>query len=80
MASFASIALRGGARMPSICLGCWKIPRAACADAVYSALADGYRHLDCAADYNNEKEVGLGIKRAIDAGLLRREELLANCG
>ncbi len=75
MASFASVALRGGARMPSIGLGCWKIPRAACADAVYNALAAGYRHLDCAADYGNEKEVGLGIKRALGAGLLKREEL-----
>lgn len=74
-ASFASVALRGGARMPSVGLGCWKIPKAACADAVFSALAQGYRHLDCAADYGNEKEVGAGIRRALEGGVLKREEL-----
>jgi len=74
-APFASIALRGGARMPSLGLGCWKIPRAVCADAVYTALVAGYRHLDCAADYANEREVGAGIKRALEGGVLTREEL-----
>ena len=29
----------------------------------------GYRHIDCAMDYGNEKEVGLGIRRAIDEGV-----------
>lgn len=32
-----------------------------------------FRHLDCAADYGNEKEVGAGIKAAIAAGLVKRE-------
>ena len=71
--SFASVALRGGARMPSLGLGLWKIPKAACADAVHSALVAGFRHLDGACDYGNEREVGEGIKRAIDAGVLKRE-------
>jgi len=35
----------------------------------------GYRHLDCACDYGNEAEVGQGIRRAIDEGLVTREEL-----
>ena len=33
------------------------------------------RHLDCACDYGNEVEVGLGIARAIDEGLVTREDL-----
>ena len=74
-AAAASIALRGGARMPALGLGCWKIARDVCADAVYSALKAGYRHLDCACDYGNERQVGAGIKRAVDEGVLKRDEL-----
>ena len=51
----ASVALRGGARMPALGLGLWKIPKAACADAVYAAIKAGYRHLDSACDYGNER-------------------------
>jgi len=42
---------------------------------VFSVIKAGYRHLDCAADYGNEKEVGAGIRRAIEAGLIKREDL-----
>lgn len=34
-----------------------------------------YRHLDCASIYDNEVEVGQGIRRAIDEGLVKREDL-----
>ncbi len=45
------------------------------ADTVVAAISAGYRHLDCAADYGNEVEVGQGIARAIKEGLVKREEL-----
>lgn len=64
-----------GKTMPGVGLGLWKIDRAQAADAVYAAIAAGYRHLDSAADYGNEKEVGAGIARAIADGLCTREEL-----
>ena len=54
--------------MPAVGLGLWKIERDATADAVYAAIDAGYRHLDSAADYGNEREVGEGITRAIAAG------------
>jgi len=75
MADVATVKLRGGARMPAIGLGVWKIARAACADAVYGAIKLGYRCIDSACDYGNERETGAGIKRAIDEGLVKREEL-----
>lgn len=56
-------------------LGLWKIPLADCADTVYNAIKVGYRHLDSACDYGNEREVGQGIARAIEDGLCRREDL-----
>ena len=61
--------------MPVVGLGLWKIDPANGAQAVYDAIKAGYRHLDSAADYGNEAEVGEGIKRAIDDGLCTREAL-----
>ena len=71
----ATVALRGGARMPAIGLGVWKVAKAACADAVYAAIKLGYRLIDSACDYGNERETGAGIKRALAEGIVTREEL-----
>ena len=61
--------------IPPVGFGLWKIPKDQCASAVYQAIKSGYRHLDSASDYGNEKEVGDGIKRAIDDGLCSRDDL-----
>ena len=42
--------------IPSIGFGLWKIPESTCADVVYEAVKQGYRHFDSASDYGNEKE------------------------
>ena len=68
-------ALGASKTIPAVGYGCWKVPKDICADIVEAAIKSGYRHLDCAADYGNEKEVGQGIKRAIDAGIVKREDL-----
>ena len=65
----------GQASMPAVGLGLWKIDPNDVAQAVYDAIKVGYRHLDSAADYGNEAEVGAGIARAIGDGLCTREEL-----
>ena len=65
----------GTSSMPAVGLGLWKIDPSNVAQTVYEAIKTGYRHLDSAADYGNEAEVGAGIKRAIDDGLCTREEL-----
>jgi D-xylose reductase len=62
-------------KLPPIGFGFWKVAPEAAADTAYAAIKAGYRHLDCAADYGNEAEVGAGIRRAIDEGLVTREEL-----
>jgi len=67
--------LRTGNKLPNVGLGLWKMPKDVAADAVYNAIEAGYRLLDGACDYGNEKEVGAGIKRALDAGLCKREDL-----
>ena len=42
---------------------------------VYNAIKAGYRLLDGAGDYGNEKEAGEGVRRAIADGLVKREDL-----
>ncbi|KAG8954938.1 NAD(P)H-dependent D-xylose reductase (XR) [Tulasnella sp. 424] len=61
--------------MPLVGFGLWKVTKATCADTVVAALKAGYRLLDCAGDYGNEKEAGEGLKRAIAEGIVKREEL-----
>ena len=68
-----SFTLTSGDRMPAVGLGLWKIPKDVCDKVVYDAIKTGYRCLDSACDYGNEKEVGKGIKRAIDDGVVKRE-------
>jgi len=55
--------------------GFWKVSTEECEEVCYQAIAAGYRRLDCACDYGNEKEVGCGIARAIVDGLVTREDL-----
>ena len=64
-----------GQMMPAVGLGLWKLDVNDVADTVYTAIKNGYRHLDSAADYGNEVQVGEGIARAIADGLCLRDEL-----
>ena len=56
------LALTSGDSMPSLGFGCWKISTKDAKQAVYSAIKSGYRCIDEACDYGNEKEAGEGIK------------------
>lgn len=56
--------LNTGAKIPAVGFGTWQAAPGEVEAAVTTALKAGYRHLDCAAIYCNEKEVGLGIKKS----------------
>jgi len=64
-----------GSKMPAVGLGLWKIDKDTTADVVCDAIEIGYRHLDSAADYGNEEEVGRGIAMALEKELCTRDEL-----
>ena len=61
--------------MPCIGLGFWKMPNKLCEYVVHEAIKIGYRCIDEAYNYGNEIECGLGIKKAISEGIVKREEM-----
>ena len=64
--------LHNGVMIPAIGFGTWQVPDGEiCYNAVANALRSGYRHIDTAKAYNNEKSVGRAVK---DSGL-RRDEI-----
>jgi 2,5-diketo-D-gluconate reductase A len=66
-----TIPLNDGNRIPQIGLGTWPLSDAEVAPVVVTAVEAGYRHIDTAARYGNERGVGQGIR---DSGI-RREDL-----
>jgi diketogulonate reductase-like aldo/keto reductase len=60
-----------GAKIPAIGLGTWELRGRTCARLVEQALKLGYRHIDTAQAYENEREVGEGLR----ASRIRRDEL-----
>jgi diketogulonate reductase-like aldo/keto reductase len=58
----APVVLSNGARIPLIGLGTWDLRGKSCARMVEQALSLGYRHIDTAAMYRNEDEVGEGLR------------------
>jgi alcohol dehydrogenase (NADP+) len=61
--------------MPIVGLGTWLLSKREAYGVVYEAIKMGYRHIDCAHLYENEKEIGRAVKDCISEGIVKREEL-----
>ena len=64
-----------GIEMPMMGLGTWNSLGDAVKSSVKTALDVGYRHIDTAFLYENEKEIGEALKEYFDSGKLKREEV-----
>lgn len=69
------ITLNNGVKIPQLGFGVYQIPKEETKEAVYQAIKIGYRLIDTAILYGNEKETGEGIQKAILEGIVSREEL-----
>jgi len=66
----AHAVLNDGNRMPWLGLGAYTLRGKSCSRATAHALATGYRHIDTAAFYGNEQEVGRAVR---ESGIARDE-------
>lgn len=69
------LALTSGDKMPMLGVGLWQLKPENTENTVYNAIKLGYRMLDSAELYANEKETGLGLAKAINEGIVKREDM-----
>ena len=70
-----TVLLNSGYEMPIIGLGTWTLTNEQAENSVYHALKTGMRLIDTARYYRCEAGVGQGLQRAIDEGIVTREEV-----
>jgi diketogulonate reductase-like aldo/keto reductase len=68
-----TLTLPNGVAIPKLGLGTWMIEDGAAAEAVQAAIGLGYRHIDTAQAYGNERGVGEGIRKS---GIAREDIFL----
>ena len=67
--------LNNNTTIPALGLGTWKSNRNEVQNAVSEAVRIGYRHIDCAPIYENEKEIGNGLAPLLKGGMVKRDEI-----
>jgi len=70
-----NIQFSNGDIFPAFGLGTWLSKPGEVGEAVLQALRTGYRHIDCAYIYGNEKEIGNALTFAFENSIVTREEL-----
>lgn len=75
MAQIPNLELANGYKMPAFGLGTYLSSPGEVKKAVMEAIDFGYRHIDTAFFYQNEKEIGEAIQEKIKSGTVKREDL-----
>lgn len=69
------VMLNSGYEMPILGIGTYRLSVEEAENSVYWALKAGFRMIDTARIYGNEEGVGRGVQRAIEEGIVTREEV-----
>ncbi|XP_011312425.1 1,5-anhydro-D-fructose reductase [Fopius arisanus] len=75
MASIINIDMITGQKMPALGFGTWQASEEEIINAMEAALEAGYRHIDCAPVYQNEEAIGRVLKKWLDSGKIKRDDL-----
>lgn len=72
----SSFTLNNGLTIPAVGLGTWNsVKEGEVQAAVAAAVSAGYRHIDCAWVYKNEKEIGVAFNEIFTSGTVKREDM-----
>ena len=61
--------------IPHLGFGTWNLDKSNASDVVSAALQTGYRHIDCAVAYRNQKEVGKGLAEGMKKAGIDRSDV-----
>ena len=73
-----NLTLHNGVKIPGLGFGVWQISPLHTAKCVRTAIKAGYRNIDTAEGYMNEKGVGEGVRQAMEEYGLKREEIFVS--
>lgn len=75
MTAVGSLRMNNGVDIPRLALGTFSTSNAEISGVIETALSSGYRHLDCAWCYGNEKGIGEGLVHQLKKGTVQRSDL-----
>jgi len=75
MAKVPKLKFSNGQEIPQLGFGTWKTQPGETRDAIEAALDCGYRHIDCAAAYENENVIGDALSQMLPAKKIARSDL-----
>lgn len=73
--SIPNYKLNSGHIIPLLGIGTWKSDKGVMSNTIKTAIDAGYRHIDCAALYGNQKEIGIALSEVFKEGKVKREDL-----
>lgn len=71
----SALRMSNGLSIPQMGFGTYRLTPSEAEEVVPLAMMSGYRHFDCAKAYQNQKAVGVGLKRGMKAQCVSRERL-----